>query len=253
MVGSVAIVEIPEELWTSRELVGKGIMQVNRNIRTVLAKAGPVSTQTRTRELRLIGGENTTETTHHEQGLSFVVDVSRAYFSPRLSFEHSRVASQVREDEVVVDMFAGVGPFAVQIAANRRQVLVYAIDINPHAVRCLLRNIVINNVKGKVIAVLGDSKFIILNHLSNVADRVIMNLPAEATRYIETACFALKAEGGMLHYYTFSDKNQLTEEAGKELFSALSRANRTLVRMETRAVKSTAPYQWQIVVDVKVK
>ncbi len=253
MIGTVAIVELPEELHDNREIVGEGIMQINRNICTVLAKAGPVSSQVRTRELSIIAGEKVTETTHREQGLSFAVDVSKVYFSPRLSFERSRVATQVRENEMVVDMFAGVGPFAVQIAANCRKVIVYAIDINPYAVRYLLRNVAINRVKGKVIGVLGDSRFIIPNHLSNIADRVIMNLPGEALRYVETACLALKSEGGILHCYSFSNKPQLTEEASQELLSALKRAHREPDEMITRVVKSTAPHQWQIAVDVKVK
>jgi tRNA (guanine37-N1)-methyltransferase len=252
IVGDVAVVEIPGELNGSKQLIGAAIMTINKNVHTVLAKAGPVSTPLRVREFDVIAGRGVTETTHREQNLSFRLDVSKIYFSPRLAFEHNRVASLVRNGEVVVDMFTGVGPFAIQVAATQRQATVYAIDINPEAVRYLLQNTRINRVRGKVTAILGESRLIITTHLSGVADRVIMNLPGEAGEYLSAACRALKADGGVLHFYTFSDEPDLDEGMLERFASAVMEAGRRVLETEVRAVKSTAPHQWQVVVDAKI-
>ncbi|MFH0847969.1 MAG: class I SAM-dependent methyltransferase family protein [archaeon] len=253
IIGEIAVIEIPSQLGDYKNVIGEAVMKVNTNVHTVLAKLGPISTPVRVRRFEVISGKGLTETTHHEYGLALRLDVLRTYFSPRLSTEHERVAAQVRENEVVVDMFTGVGPFAIQIAANRRKVIVYAIDINPHAMRYLMQNIMINKVRGRIVAVLGDSSFIIKNHLSAVADRVIMNLPREAGRFVEMACSALKTEGGTLHFYAFSDEPHLSERARNDISKALSRADRHLINVETKVVKSTAPHEWQIVADLHVK
>ncbi|RLI09176.1 hypothetical protein DRO32_01185, partial [Candidatus Bathyarchaeota archaeon] len=113
VVGDIAIVELPEALWPYRRAVGEAIMGVQKSVRLVLAKGGPVSGPFRLRELIPIAGSGPTETIHREHGCSFRLDVARVYFSPRLSYEHARVASQARPGELIVDMFAGVGPFSI--------------------------------------------------------------------------------------------------------------------------------------------
>jgi len=122
VVGDIAIIEVPPELKTHEKLVGDAILKTHRNIRTVLAKAGVVSGTYRLRDFEVISGEPRTATIHKEYGCKYQVDVAKAYFSPRLSHEHERVASLVQKGETVVDLFAGVGPFSVLIAKNNEAV-----------------------------------------------------------------------------------------------------------------------------------
>ena len=70
-----------------------------------------------------------------------MVDVEKTYFSPRLSFEHQRIASLVKRNETVVNMFAGVGCFSIIIAKTVSPVKVYSIDVNPTAVECMEKNV----------------------------------------------------------------------------------------------------------------
>jgi tRNA (guanine37-N1)-methyltransferase len=149
-VGDIAIIEVPPELDPYERVIGEAILKANNNVRTVLAKAGAVGGTYRLREFRVIGGEQRTETVHREFGCQYSVDVVKVYFSPRLSCEHKRVASLVEEDETVVDMFAGVGPFAILIAKTHQNVKVYAIDANPQAFEYLKKNIRLNRAVGKV-------------------------------------------------------------------------------------------------------
>lgn len=254
VIGDIAIVELPEELQGSEALIGKAILEANKSLRLVLAKAGPVSTERRVRQLQVIAGSGATETTHREYGCSFRLDVAKVYFSPRLAHEHQRVANQVREGETVIDMFAGVGPFAIQIAKRRRIVRVYAIDINEDAVRYLQENVSLNGVDEKVTAIRGDARTVIETYLTGKVDRVIMNLPAEAVGYVRAACLAIKPSGGVTHYYTFAKDPNPVERAREELSEAVLRAGRKIDQaLCSRIVKGTAPHEWLVAFDIRIE
>lgn len=254
IIGDVAIVEIPEELRGSETLLGKAILETNRSLRTVLGKAGPISTEKRVRPYHVIGGSNITETTHTEYGSIFHLDIAKVYFSPRLSFEHERVASQVRENEIVVDMFAGVGPFAIHIAKKRKAAHVYAIDVSEDAVRYLQENILLNRVNDVVTAIKGDARLIIQNRLAGKLDRVIMNLPAQAVSYVDAACLGIRPEGGIVHYYTFAEDPNPLERANKEFLEALLKTGRKPEKdVSSRVVKGTSPHEWQVAIDCFIK
>lgn len=254
IIGEIAIVELPEELHGYEKAVGAAILETNRNVRTVLQKVGPVSTEKRLRHFHVIAGADVTETTHREYGCLFRVDVAKVYFSPRLSFEHERVAGQVGENETVVDMFTGVGPFAIHIAKRRRNVHICAVDMNEDAIKYVRDNIRLNCVEDKVVIMKGDARTVIEKHLSGKADRVIMNLPARASEYVDAACLALKPSGGVIHYYTFGEDPDPLEKAKGKLSEALLRAGRKLEKvLYSRIVKGIAPHEWLCVLDILVR
>ena len=253
IIGEIAIIEMPQELKAHEKLVGKAVLKTHKNVRTVLAKAGSIAGEYRLREYRVIAGENRTDTVHNEYGCKFMVDVAKAYFSPRLSNEHKRVAALVQNNETVVDLFAGVGPFSVSIAKDKPCVKVFAVDSNSEAVKLLKNNIRLNRVEDRVIPIHGDARHVVEEKLSGVADRVITNLPEKASEFIDVACKALKPLGGIIHYYGFvrlpdsldNKKMFLTQEVKKnsrELDTILFEKN----------VRETAPYEWQFVIDAKI-
>jgi tRNA (guanine37-N1)-methyltransferase len=204
-VGDIAIIELPPELDAYKIEIGEVIL-TNKKVHTVLAKAGVVEGTYRLRKFTIVAGEPRTDTTHKEYGCQYHMDIAKAFFSPRLSFEHRRVASQVEEGEIVVDLFAGVGPFPIQIAQNRQNVTIYAVDVNPNAVEYLKKNIRINRVTGTVHPILGDARQVVEDKLSGVADRVIMNLPEKAIHFVDVASGAIKPSGGTVHFYSFVNK-----------------------------------------------
>ncbi|MEM2440684.1 MAG: class I SAM-dependent methyltransferase family protein, partial [Candidatus Bathyarchaeia archaeon] len=251
-IGNIAIIEIPPELEAYKTKIGNAILQVHKNVRTVLAKAGAVKGEYRLREFDVIAGQTKTETIHKEHGCIFHVDLTRAYFSPRLSHEHMRVASMVKEGETVIDMFAGVGPFAILIAKTHTNVKVYAIDKNPDAAQLLRKNVTLNRVDGKVYPIYGDARQVI-EQLRGTADRVIMNLPEKAIEFVDAACKALKPKGGIIHFYSFVKGSDDLENL-KALFTAeVEKYGRTVRRiLFSRFVRETAPYEWQAVLDAEI-
>ncbi len=253
-VGDVAIIEIPPELNAHTSLIGKAVLQTHKNIHTVLAKAGAVSGTFRIRELTVIAGEPKTTAIHKEHGCSYYVDAAKAYFSPRLSHEHNRVASLVQAGETVVDLFAGVGPFAVLIAKSVPSVKVYAVDINPDAVELLKRNVRLNRVENRVHPILGNAQQVVEDKLLGVADRVIMNLPEKAIAFVDAACKAVKPAGGTVHFYGFIRLPDSIENMQSRFSEAVANAGRTVGKvLFVKTIRETAPYEWQVALDAKIR
>src|SRR5437667_11869572 len=172
--------------------MAEAIMEVHSNVRSVFAKSGEVSGAERIRPLRYIAGENRTHTIHKEYGCLFEVDLSKAFFSPRLSTEHQRVVQMVEKGERVVDMFAGVGPFSILIAKKVGDVRMDAIDANPQAIELLQENVRANKVEVKVHVHLGDAREVIRKELNQLASPLIMTHPSAPKDFLKEACDSLQ-------------------------------------------------------------
>ena len=110
LVGGIAIMQDHDPAGAAKILASRP------SVHTVLCAAGVVSGEYRTREFEVLAGIPTTRTDVIEYGHRFIVDLSTAYFSARLSSERQRILSRMGDNETVLDMFAGVGPFAITLA-----------------------------------------------------------------------------------------------------------------------------------------
>ncbi len=59
--------------------------------------------------------------------------------------EHERVVNLLQQNDVVYDVFAGVGPFSIPAISKRKCFCVLANDLNPNSFRSLSENYVLNN------------------------------------------------------------------------------------------------------------
>lgn len=252
VVGDIAVIEVPAELKPHRKTIGEAILETHKNVHTVLAKASAVSGTYRLRKFEVIAGQNRTTTIHKEFGCQYHVDLEKAFFSPRLSHEHQRVASLVEDGEAVVDLFAGVGPFSVLIA-NKKDAKVFAVEINPEAFELLRKNILLNRVQHRVTPILGDAKQIVLDRLSGLADRVIMNLPETSDEFIDVACRALKPTGGVIHFYSFVRLPDSIVAMKVRFAERVKESGRAVKQFPSaRTVRETAPYQWHVALDAMI-
>jgi tRNA (guanine37-N1)-methyltransferase len=253
VIGDIAIIEVSPEAEPFEKSIADALMKVHKNVKTVYSKAGPISDDRRLRPLHHILGANRTQTIHKELGCRFKIDISKAFFSPRLSAEHGRVAEQVLPGECVIDMFAGVGPFSILIAKRLNDVQIHAIDANPEAAKLIEENARMNRVQDRIRVWSGDARVVVKNDLPGIATRVIMNHPSQAREFLEPACEALEGDGGVIHYYTFAEGADSELEARKELAGALDNSSWKIEKvMATRKVRGVAPMKWQVVVDAKL-
>ena len=255
IVGDIAITKVPNSSEANGKAIAETIIRVHRNIKTVLVQDSPVAGNFRIRRLKHVAGENKTHTIHKENGCFFAVDVEVCYFSPRLCHERKRIAQQIKPNETIVNMFAGVGCFSIVIAKKVSSAKVFSIDINSVAIKFMEENIRLNRVYGKVIPLLGDAKTIIENHLQHCADRVLMPLPEKAFEYLPCAVSALKTSGGWIHLHTFEHATKTENPAEKVKQKVTEKLQALGVDYEIpliRVVRSTGPNWWQLVADVHV-
>jgi len=251
LIGDIAVLEIPDEISSYSELIGEVFHNIHSNFKTVLAKKGAVSGTTRVREYTLLAGEYRTKTIHTEYGCRLAVDVAKAYFSPRLLEEHNRIAQLVQPGEVVVDMFCGVGPFAIHIA-KQKDAKVIAIDINSSAIDLLSESMGLNKLIGTILPVVADAHdYVNTNELS--VDRVIMNHPSGASDFVGDACSILKS-GGIIHYYDFIGGDTPEDTLKEKVTKLVENEGRKVKSIElVRRVRDSAPYEFQMVADVVIQ
>ncbi len=217
IIGGIAVIELPSELSGIKSDIGDVLLRW-LPVRTIAVKRSPTLGRKRVKELEVIAGKRDLSTVHKENGLEFSVDLSNVFFNPRLSTERERVRNLCNDEDIIIDMFAGVGPFSITIAArSEKEPRVFAIDINPHAMKHLIRNIRMNGTSG-VTAILGDAgkEAPRIAYLQGKADRVIMNLPKSSNTYLVPALESLKP-GGTVHYYRLLENDNPLETIRTEL------------------------------------
>lgn len=117
-------------------------------IKTIVNKTNTIHDVFRFFQMEVIAGENNLRTSVKQEGCIFEFDFSKVYWNSRLQTEHSRLVEFFDSGDVVCDMFAGVGPFA--IPAAKKGCTVYANDLNPASYEALVKNAKLNHVENKV-------------------------------------------------------------------------------------------------------
>ena len=249
-IGDIIIVRIPDSLISKKQIIGKTLLEQVSTASSVFYQSSPVEGDFRTRQLEVIAGENKTQTEYRENGCRFIVDVEKAFFSPRLSTERERIAGLVKDGEVVVNMFGGVGMFSL-LAAKDTVCTVYNIDINPVAAQLCKENAQINKLKGEVISLNGDATKVIEEQLTEKADRILMLLPERSDEFLDSALNCLKKEG-IIHYYSHihADRKQDAPKLSEEHFVSVNKTNAEIIA--SRNVRPVGPRFYQTVVDVKI-
>lgn len=249
LIGDIALLEDESLDSQTASKIADALLLAQPNIKTVVKPLTPVIGEFRIREFEVIAGEPRTETVHREYGCRYKVDLSRAYFTPRLSTERSRILSWVKEGDTVVDMFAGVGPYSILFAKSKKPSKVVAIDKNPDAVHYLRENITLNSAQN-IEAIEGDAREE-AKRFAGTADHVIMNLPHSAHEFLDSAVLLTKP-GGIIHYYGMTHEDDLFESSVELIRKAAEKAGRKIEILEERVVRSYAPHQYNICIEARV-
>lgn len=244
-IGDIVILEIPDELYDKRQLIGEAAHEFTKR-KAIYMKKSAIKGTIRIRDLEFLAGVDDSITIHKEHGSRLKLDVREVYFSPRLATERKRVMESVRDGEKILDMFCGIGPFPIVIARNK-DVEITAVDINESAIRYLDENIGLNKLKGSIKTYCGDVREV-SKSFNKKFDRIIMNLPGLAYTFLDVAADLIE-DGGTINYYEFSNSY---EQGIKRLENACSEAGKTVKITNTRKVKSISPDEWHVAIDGKV-
>jgi tRNA (guanine37-N1)-methyltransferase len=242
--GDIVIVDEDDDE-RAREIAA-AVMASDVPCATVLNRASPIEGELRVRRWDVLAGDGT-ETVHREYGHEFALDVAEVYFSPRLATERHRVNEQVAPEEAVVDMFAGVGPYAIPMAARGAEVV--ACDLNETAIEYLRANAERNGVADRVTAIAGDVRET-TEAYADTADRLVMNLPHSADEFLDTAV-ALAGDDCVVHFYDIQHEDDPFGPGRRAIEAAAGDEYDVTVETE-RVVKSYAPHEYNVCLDVRL-
>ncbi|KAL0398766.1 UNVERIFIED_CONTAM: tRNA wybutosine-synthesizing protein 2/3/4 [Sesamum radiatum] len=220
-----------------------------------LARQGRIAqTGTRDSKLEILVGDNGW-VDHRENGIVYSFDATKCMFSWGNLSEKMRMAHLDCKDQVIVDLFAGIGYFVLPFLVRANAKMVYACEWNPHAIEALRRNLETNSVADRCVVLEGDNR---VTAPKGVADRVCLGLlPSSECSWV-TAVRALRDEGGMLHIHG----NAKDSEEGlwtKHVVQSISDIAKSEGRSwevsidHVERVKWYAPHIRHLVVDMRCK
>lgn len=246
-IGQILIVNLRKELNKHDKEIGRFLLKTIPNTKTVCRSTGFITNQERIPKMKVIAGSKETETNHKEHGILYKLDVNKIMFAKGNLSERKRIVKLVKNDEIVVDIFSGIGYFSLGIAKFSRPKRVYAIEINPISYHYLWENIKLNKVQDKIIPILGDC-IVEIPRLGRIADRVIMGLLPDCKVYLMDAMKVIKSNG-VIHYHgTAKDWKELFEDV--ETVAKIEGFDVKLIRKVK--VKSYAPKIYHWVLDCKI-
>jgi len=251
--GDVAILDSDDPERADR--IADAILESDLPVRAVIDRASKVKGDLRVRDWTVLATDpeaavdhSATETVHREYGFEYLLDLADVYFSPRLATERHRVTEAVADGERAVDMFAGVGPFAVPMAA--RGATVVGVDLNPAAVEYLRENARRNDVADRVTAIEGDVRDVASDY-ADWADRLVMNLPHSADDFLDAAV-TLAGETCVLHYYDIQHEDDPFGPGEAAIRETAAPAGYDVEVLTRHVVRSYAPHELNVCLDVRL-
>jgi tRNA (guanine37-N1)-methyltransferase len=245
--GSIAVIDAEPG---AAKKMAKGLMRFNSNIRTVIRKGGAFSGKYRTRKFVYVAGKRNYITDgYKENGSVFRFDLRKVFFTPRLAFERKRINELVKDGENVVVMFAGIGPYAIEIAKSHRNTKVVAIELNRAACKYMRENIKLNKTDN-VACEEGDvNRFV--EKYRGFADRIIMPLPKDAPSFLPAAV-GMSGGESTIHCYRFCQQDRIDETLA-ETKKFMEKMGAKVVGMTHRIVLPYSAKEVEIVIDIRTK
>ncbi len=243
-IGDVLILPLREELLPYKREIAEVYAQV-LDVKTVLRK-GRILGELREPHYEVIYGDDTV-TVHRENGILYKLDAARIMFSPANVKERIRMAGIARPDELVVDMFAGIGHLSLPIAKHCGA-RVIAIEKNPYAFKFLVENIELNGVQDRMTAYNIDNREF---PGEGIADRILMGYVIRTHEFIPKALQIAK-DGAIIHYHNTVPERLMPGEPFQTFRRIAREHGYEAEKLNELVIKRYSPGVWHVVVDVKV-
>nr|XP_033326018.1 tRNA (guanine(37)-N1)-methyltransferase isoform X1 [Megalopta genalis] len=225
LVGHIVHLNLRDMHLPYKTIIGQVFLDTIPVAKTVVNKMNTIDTTFRHFTMEILAGDKDTITVAKENGCMYELDFSQVYWNPRLSTEHSNLIKIMKPNDVMYDVFAGVGPFA--IPAARKGIRVLANDLNPESYKWLKRNAEINKVKSNIKSFNMDGreflKTVVKEDILNRrvskeigSEHIVMNLPSTAVEFLDVfyECFyeneivKMSSQSLMVHLYCFIKANK---------------------------------------------
>lgn len=195
-----------------------------------------------------------TEVQFRDHDVVYAFDAGRVMWSSGNVTERRRIGQLDLTGETVVDAYAGVGYYALQMLVNGGAKHVHACEWNPPSIEGLRTSAALNGVEHRLTVHEGDNAPS-LAKLEGVADRVHLGLLPSSEGAWKAAIKCLSDEGGWLHVHMNVEENRLeewTKATVERLNEMAATSNRPwmFVPKHLERVKWFSPRVRHVVLDV---
>ena len=246
VVGDILIfADFNEKLIKKEKAVGEYFLSKLKHVKVITRKTKNFSGTYRLQKLKIIAGEKRKETLYKENNCLFKLNVETCYFSSRLGNERIRIANQVKNNEMVLTMFSGIGIYPIEISKKSKAKEIYGIEINPKAHEYGLENIKLNKVNN-VKLLRGDVRKV-MPKLKIKFDRILMPLPKDASKFLDLA-FDKINKNGIIHLYEFSTEENIPNSG----IEKISKLNKKFKIINVVKCGQISPRKYRVCYDIKV-
>ncbi len=237
ILGDIFLIKTPDMNIKEKHELAKAIKILYPYVKTIF-EIKEIKGELREPTVKKLWG-NGPETIHTENKIKYKLNAAKIMFSKGNHFERQRLIDKIGENEIVLDMFAGIGYFTLGIAKVAKKVI--AVEKNPLAFSYLKENIILNKLNN--VEVINDD----CRNVKIIADRIMLGYFPHTEQFLETAKLCSRS-GTIINFHnTYLEKELWTkpEEEIKAVFGDVKILDRV-------NVKSIAPRVYHVVVDFEV-
>lgn len=250
----IAILNLKPALRKYTSQIAESMHEILPSLIAIWNKSGEIQGKFRQPQgLVHLWGDNNSEIIVTENHVKYKFDFTKIMFAKGNVTERRILPTRIKEGEIVIDMFAGIGYFSLGMARTKKPKKIFCIEWNPEAFNYLCENIQLNHVEEIITPIFGDCKEKIVELKENYirADRIIMGLLPAPVDAIPAALSIIKDEGAVVVY------EGVEEKESTKLFDKFSEiANREgfiTTIIERRIVKIYKPHLYHVVIEILVK
>ncbi len=251
--GNIALVKFDRKISIKdKRLFANKILNDNKSIKTILEKTQKFKGRLRKQQTKHLAGEKTKEALYRENNCVFRFHVDKTYFSSRLSNERKEISQQIKKRDEVLVMFAGVGPYPIEIAKISKAKRIYSNEISREANKYAKLNIELNKLKERVELLPGDIKRVALKlkKKRKKFDVIVMPRPQLKETFLHEA-FMLSMKGTKIFYYDFCKEDEINSIVEKVKAEA-KKARKKIKILKIKKAGEIAPYRYRIRIDFRV-
>ena len=250
----IAILNLKHELREYAGQIAESMHKILPSLKAIWHRTGKIEGKYRQPQgLTHLWGDNNSEIILTENHVKYKFDFTKIMFAKGNVTERRILPTRIKEGEVIIDMFAGIGYFSLGMARTKKPIKIYSIEWNPEAFSYLRENIKLNHVESIITPIFGDckEKIVELKERNIRADRIIMGLLPAPVDAIPSALSVIKDDGTVIVYEGIEGKEST------ELFDKFSeianRAGYITSIIERRVVKIYKPHLYHVVIEILVK
>lgn len=230
--------------WEIDRMVAQIIMELSGS-KAVYLDMSQINGELRIPHMKLIVGVDH-DVIHSENRVKYLFNPSKVMFSPGNVNVRGILGKINLKGKIILDMFAGIGYFAIPAAKYSCCSMVYCSELNPDSFRYLERNVSLNSIEDKIRIRNADCR----GAWSDVKADIIIMGHFDSVSYLDSALE--RAKPGTTIIMHVICRTGRSREKIDEIISRAAELGSTLSFESQSTVKSYSPHNWHLQLSFSV-